>query len=155
MDEIASYLIIGKFMLKSDLTQFELDVLEWLLSGNDVVLDALRKQLASVISVSRNIAGCGFYITFVVPTNTNKLHKSFSVKPDFCFGDVGATIDSLKYGAGFLLWVKDGLLVSLEGYAYEEKWPIVIDSFQLSYYSGVTRDLEKLRKNWMLPHPLQ
>ena len=132
------------------LITLESEALEWLLSGNDEVLHALRQQLASAIATSRDLTGYGFYLNFVLPENTEKLHERFRVKPDFCFGDVEATIDSLKYGVGFLLWVTDGLLSSLKCYTYDEKWPTVINSFQLHYFSGQVRDLENLKRNWML-----
>jgi DNA-binding response OmpR family regulator len=36
-------------MTQLDLTQIEFEILEMLLSGNDVILNALRQQLASAI----------------------------------------------------------------------------------------------------------
>jgi hypothetical protein len=38
---------------------------------------------------------------------------------DFKLNNVYAEIDGLQYGAGFLLYIKDGMLDMLEGYCYE------------------------------------
>jgi hypothetical protein len=37
----------------------------------------------------------------------------------------------LQYGAGFLLYIKDGMLNMLEGYCYEDKWPNDFENFEL------------------------
>ena len=46
------------------MTDLENSVLEWLLSGDDPVLVALRHQLASAKVKSREFTGVGFYLHF-------------------------------------------------------------------------------------------
>ncbi|SMN17490.1 hypothetical protein CRYPA_7 [uncultured Candidatus Thioglobus sp.] len=43
-----------------------------------------------------------------------------------------AEINDLKYGAGFLLYIENNGLKMLEGYSYDEKWPIKITNFSLN-----------------------
>jgi hypothetical protein len=60
------------------------------------------------------------------------------------FGDVAAQVDGLKHGAGFLLYVMDGMLDAIEGYSYDEPWPEQIGAFSLAYMHEGTRDFGPL-----------
>jgi hypothetical protein len=140
-------------MTNSKLTPLESEVLKWLLAGESPILAALREQLASASILSRNLTGHGFYLNFTVPMSVTRLHEKFPVKPDFCFGDVKASIDSLEHGAGFLVWVKDGALDFLEGYTYDEIWPAEVESFELQYITGSNRDWAELRSQWEIDNP--
>jgi hypothetical protein len=79
---------------------------------------------------SRKLSGSGFFTEFaaaewIVPAEmpTKRIR----------FGDVEATIAGLKDGAGFLLYVDDGIIRMLEGYSFEEPWPEVVREFSLRY----------------------
>ena len=121
-------------MHEVSLTYLEATVLEWLLVGDKPVLVALRNQLSIANIRSRKLTGVGFYLMFDIPPNTPKIDEIPDIKTNFCFGDVAASLDSLKHGIGFLLWVKNGLLDYLEGYTYDEPWPSEIKDFELHYY---------------------
>jgi hypothetical protein len=51
--------------------------------------------------------------------------------PDMHIGDVGAEFPALKHGAGFVLFVRGGVITMLEGYTYDEAWPERTDEFRL------------------------
>jgi hypothetical protein len=92
-------------MALGDLEPLEQAVLRKLLDGDHPVLAALRGQLTGVTAKSRERSGVGFFTEFsvlktVTPAPVAKLR----------FGDVQATIDGLRHGAGFLLYVDDGLI---------------------------------------------
>jgi hypothetical protein len=137
-------------MARINFTLLELEVLKRLLLGEDPVLEELRKQLALSKATSREITGHGFYLHFELPKEIKGIHEYLPVKPTFCFGDVEAKIDSLRYGAGFLLWIKEGILSSLEGYTYDEEWPQKVNSFEVHYFNNNLRNLEKIRHAWIL-----
>lgn len=137
-------------MSKLPLTKFEVEILNWLLAGEEPVLDALRRQLTKATVLSKVFTGHGIYINFYLPSDVTPLHKELSVKPSFCFGDVEASISSLEYGAHFILWVEDGLLASLEGFTYDESYPQEISDFELRYLSEEGRDWNYLRDQWKL-----
>jgi len=137
-------------MSKLPLTKFEVEVLSWLLDGEEPVLDALRRQLAKATVLTKEFTGHGIYIDFYLPSEVTPLHKVLKVKPRFCFGDVEASIPSLEYGAHFLIWVEDGLLTYLEGYTFDESYPQEILDFQLRYYGKEGRDWNYLRDQWMI-----
>jgi len=133
-------------------TSLENQVLEWLLAGDNPVLNMLRQQLHSSRIESRQYTGVGYYLKFDVPHNKNRLLESSKAKPSFCFGDVNVVIRIGNYEqmVGFLLWVEDGYLDQLEVYTYgDEKWPDMFDEFKLSYMDD-PRDLDDLRRNWEL-----
>lgn len=129
-------------------TPFEDQVMNWLLCGEDPVLQAILKQYQQVINMRREFSGYGFYLYFETPKNLVAIHDYIPVKPDFCFGDVEAIFPSLENGAGFLLWVKKGIIDMLEAYTYDETWPEKITTFQLRYVSGEHRNWDYLHKQW-------
>lgn len=115
-----------------------------LLSGRDPVLQVLRKQLEVCKVACREFTGAGFYTTFVVPDHVPRVEGNDS----FNFGDVTAQLDGAAFGAGFVLFVKDGLIDFLEGYTYDGPWPEESNHFTLAYATGAQRQLEVLRKRW-------
>lgn len=121
-------------------TPLEISTMEKLLIGDDDVLKTLASQWNSATLRTRELTGVGFYTHFELPPSANPIRGM----PTFCFGDVVAEIEGLKYGAGFLLWVKDGLLDFLEAYTFQEAWPSEIKEFSLRYEGGA-RDIKKLR----------
>lgn len=36
-------------------------------------------------------------------------------------GGIGADVDGMTYGMGFLLWLQDGVAETLEGYTYDDE----------------------------------
>src|SRR5436190_1511111 len=112
----------------SDLIRLEQAVMEKLLDGDNPLLQDLRKQFEEIESVERKFTGAGFFTKFRLAPNVRPLSKK-----SWTFGDVAATIPELKNGAGFLLFVRDGLLNQLEGYTYGESWPTEVSRFKLGY----------------------
>lgn len=117
-----------------------------LLAGEDPVLNLLRKQSKGIISVLREYTGAGVYMTFTLADDVPRL----SGQPSFVFGDVVADIEGLQLGAGFLLFVRNGLLHMLELYAYEDSFPTSIGQFSVRYENGEVRNIAELRgtPNW-------
>jgi len=113
------------------LNRFEQAVLDKLLDGDHPVLVVLRAQAERARLSSREYTGAGFFCSFDVPPDVPTL----APERDFHFGDVNAVVDGLQYGAGFVLFVRGGRLNTLEGYSYEEPWPIEIRKFKLTYQS--------------------
>jgi hypothetical protein len=57
--------------------------------------------------------------------------------------DVVATIEGLEHGAGFVLFIENGLLDNLEGFTYDEPWPDRLGGYSLRYMNE-ERDLSDL-----------
>jgi hypothetical protein len=111
------------------LSLLERNVLAKLLSGDDPLLAALRAQLPELVVTERENTGVGFYVNFSGPVPAASIsHLKLT------FGDVDAMVEGLTYGAGFLLYVKDGRIVMLEGHTYGEMWPEgEVVTFHLKY----------------------
>jgi len=112
-----------------ELNDFEKAVLAKLLYGDHPLLAEIRSQAEKARLISRTNTGTGFYCKFMVPSDVAPLtyHK------DFHFGDVVAKIEGLEYGAGFVIFIRNGRLDTLEGYSYEEPWPNILGCYDLHY----------------------
>jgi hypothetical protein len=124
----------------NELTALELDVIRMLLNGDDHLLAILREQQKVATVSERKMTGVGFYTNFSVPPAAPRVlgHPSFEI------GDVAAQLEGVKNGAGFTLFVRNGVLSFLEGYTYDEPWPQHITSYAVRYISG-QRDWSSMR----------
>lgn len=80
--------------------------------------EILLEQFEHAIVRDRTMTGHGFYLTFIIDSEVSKLPKQLQN-----IGNVSAEISGLKHGAGFNLYIKDGIVDHLEGYCYEDQWP--------------------------------
>ena len=113
----------------SELTPLEKAVIDKLLRANGEIFTALRAQAELAKVALRKMTGVGFFTTLSIPNNPRQIDgQSLQLR------NVVAEISGLKHGAGFVLFVEDGVLDLLEGYTYgDEPWPKQITSFTLSY----------------------
>ncbi|MFZ2641327.1 MAG: hypothetical protein WA117_10050 [Verrucomicrobiia bacterium] len=110
------------------LTSLEKAVLDMMLDKPGAEFEVIRQQLAHATVKDRNLSGVGFFTDFVVPTDTTVLRDL----PNMEIGGIEAEFPDLKHGAGFVLFIRDGVIRMLEGYTYDEPWPEKIDEFRLS-----------------------
>jgi hypothetical protein len=133
-------------------TTLERQIFDWLLAGEYPVLYILRQQLSSSTIKSRQYTGVGFNLYLDVSQKNRDLLKLPNVKPTFCIGDVDVEImvGNHQQKVGFLLWVKNGYMYSLESYTYgDEKWPEMISEFKIRYLFN-QRNLNDLKRSWEL-----
>ena len=123
------------------LSLLEISVLNKLLDGDLSLLIQLRRQLELCTIKKREFTSYGFFTTLAIPEDIPMI-PGLNIK----FGDVIADIPGLTYGAGFVLYIKNGILDMLEGYSYDEIWPENISSFNLKYMKGETRDWIALKE---------
>jgi hypothetical protein len=109
------------------LNELEQAVLDKLLAGDHPTLGVLRRQSEHARLAKRENTGSGFYCDFAADKEVP------SVQRDFQIGDVHAELDGLTHGAGFVLFVRGGMLSMLEGFSYDEPWPNEIRGFSLRY----------------------
>jgi len=107
----------------------EIEVIEKLLAGPNPILNALRKQYGKARVKKREFTGVGFWLDIELPPDVapaplvQRLHLS----------DVGAELEGVNHGVGFVLHVRDGLLDQLEGFTYDEPWPDRVGAFSVAY----------------------
>ena len=128
-------------------TILEQEVLEMLLAGNNAQLEVLRYQLTKAHISNREFTGVGFITNFDVPSKAARLSK----RERRTIRDVSASIQGIAQGAGFVLFVDDGVLNCLEGFAYgEELWPDKVERFELTYLEEIPP-----RSGHLLPVPVR
>ena len=79
----------------------------------------LYKQYKSIAVMDRVYTKVGFFTKFQLCERELKIARNINVQ----LGGIHAEIKGLKYGAGFILFVEDGVINTLEGYSYNERWP--------------------------------
>lgn len=114
-------------MYGDPLTSLERDVIEMIVRRDHPVMAALRAQLAVCRTKSRTLTGVGFYTQIVVP-------QTLAVPgiDRMTLGDVHAEIPGVDHGAGFVLFIEDGMLETLEGFTYDGAWPDHVDGYAVS-----------------------
>src|SRR5579859_595032 len=111
------------------LSSLESAVINKVLQGDHPVLAALRQQFLHASVVERKMTGVGFFTEIQVPDSTPIARTSRPLR----FGDVAAKIPGLEHGAGFLVYVDNGRITALEGYAFDEAWPETVEGFSVHF----------------------
>jgi len=118
------------------LSALERAVLDLLLSREEDGYEALREQLTTAEVIARRMTGAGFFTDLGVsqdaprapssvgnPLGHGKAHEQ----------DVFADIEGMEYGAGFVLWLEDGQISTLEGFSYADAWPEEVTAFDVRW----------------------
>jgi hypothetical protein len=109
---------------------FEDEVLQFILTGDSLPLNILRAQLGSVTNRERTFNSAGFFTKFTLGGTPQLIGGSLM---SFAISDVVAKMPDLEFGAGFILFISNGRLDTLEGYTFQEPWPNRLIINNLSY----------------------
>ena len=113
--------------MKVNLNNFEFDLISLILKGEHKVLTALKKQVSACLVVKREITEKGYFVEIEAPYSL-RLKSKYS----FTLGNgVDIILKDLKNNAGTVLFIEDGLIVMLECYTYNEKWPETISNYEI------------------------
>ena len=107
--------------------KFEREVMKAIIAENPEISELLEKQYRSAKVVSREFTGVGFFIGFDVTDKNSRLPEY----PNNALGRVQAKFKELEYGVGFVLFIREGFIVTLEGFTYDEPWPENIEGYVL------------------------
>ena len=119
-----------------DLTPLERAVIDTLLSRHEPGYAELREQFTSCRVNSRKMTDVGFYTELGVDAHASSAPVSVGnpLGQGYEFPDgVYADIDGLEHGAGFLLWLDEGRLETLEAFTYAEPWPDEVRRFEVRF----------------------
>src|SRR5262245_4143233 len=105
----------------------------FLLGGNHGILRTLSEQVAGAAVTKRDLTGVGFFTYFEVAPSVHRLHHPGRLIID----DVHASLADLEYPLGFLLFVENGVIDVLEGFAYGDEWPANASDARLYYVRPV------------------
>ena len=115
------------------LTPLESSVIAALLAKSGEPYDSIRDQLAVASIVERRFTGSGFFTYFAIP-HDSPVKRDLT---DTVLGDVHADLPGTQYGAGFGLFVREGVVTMLEGYAHgNEAWPADVEKFTIKQYGS-------------------
>ena len=101
------------------MTELEATILNALLAGEALQLEPLRVQVQVASVFRRELSGGGFFTHFAVPSDVPRP----ALVGRAVLSDVGADIEGVVHGAGFALFIQDGVLDVLEGFTYSDPWP--------------------------------
>lgn len=99
--------------------ELEKQVMAAILAGDDQRLAVLRLQYAVAEVIEREFSGVGFCTHFRVSPDVPR-----AIPDSFEFGQsIHLEIESVENGAGVVLFIRNGVLVMLEGFTYTGLWP--------------------------------
>lgn len=135
----------------AELSPLERDALAIILAPDHPVMNALRRQFERCQVASRETTGVGFFTTLEIAPDV----EAAPVKPGrMDLSDVTATIDGLEHGAGFVLFVQDGVLDVLEGFSYDGPWTDMNARYEVRaggvmHSGGSMTDIEEVHDAWV------
>jgi len=110
------------------LTPLEKAVIDALLQKSGEPFESIRQQLAHSSVTKREHTGVGFFTEFTLPADA-PVRRDL---PDATLGNVGAELPGVQHGAGFLLFIRGGVVTMFEGYTYvDDQWSERIDEFRV------------------------
>ena len=112
-------------MIDKKFEQFESDAMNRIIAEDSAISDMLIKQYKSAKVISRTFSGFGFFTNFEITDKSLKLTDCQNLE----LGNTQLKLEGLKLGAGFVLFIRDGLIKTLECYTYDEPWPISITTY--------------------------
>ena len=114
--------------MSAQLTPLESAVVDKLLEKHPAFADAVREQLSHASVSGRDYSGVGFFTKFAIPPDAPVRRELGNVELD----GVGAEIPGVEHGAGFILFIRDGVISCLEGYTFgDAKWPDSVTDFRV------------------------
>ena len=117
-------------------------VMNLLLNGEHEILRILKCQYEHSEIIDIEETGVGLYVDFKVSHEAIPLNDT--VKQDFVFGDVNGIVDGINGAVGFILFISNGYIATLEGYSnVPGSWKSVNDEIPLVYINK-KRDLKSI-----------
>jgi len=101
--------------LPSALTELERSALTLILNHPGEPFASVSAQLAHASVAQREHTGVGFFTTFSIPVRLDL--------PDMELGGISAEHPEVRYGVGFILFIRRGTVACLEAYTYDDPWP--------------------------------
>ena len=109
------------------ITELEKIVIERMLVDRTLKPVKLAVDFDRVSIRDREFTGAGFLTEF----ERSEELKLFDDKTSLRWGKVGARLNASEIETGYLIYVDDGFLTTIEGYTYGEEWPHQIEQIDL------------------------
>jgi hypothetical protein len=112
---------------KGDLSAFERQALDTILELDHPILEVLRQQLGLCRVTEREFTGVGFFTSLTVPPDAPRAGGDAT----FSVSGADADLEGLARGAGFHLFITNGILDYLEAHTYDEPWPDTMGEYTI------------------------
>jgi len=109
-------------MKNTNLSDFEKIIIDTILENakkQNPTLNILKLQFLNLSVQKRTYTNVGFFTDFQFKKNNLSLGRDINME----IGSIHVEMENLKFGAGFILYIRNGLIATLEGYCYDESWP--------------------------------
>lgn len=106
--------------MHNNLLSSEIKIIETSIYASTEILNKSHfiEQLGSLRVLKREYTGVGFFTDFTVMGADMYMIYGCNLMIG-----VSADLKGIKYGADFIVYIKNGLICSLEGVCFAEKWP--------------------------------
>ena len=108
-------------------TELEKLVIESLLADDELKPVRSTVNFEAVFASDREFTGAGFLTAFERTEELRLFESNVSLR----WGKVGARLNASKVETGYLVYVDDGYLTTVEGYTYGDEWPESVDEIEL------------------------
>lgn len=88
----------------------------------------LERQMERANATKRENTGCGFFTTIAVPADALQVST-----PSVLGYETHARVHGLEHGLGFVLFMREGRMYLLEGYAWGSEGTASLDLFNLTF----------------------
>jgi len=109
-------------------TELELAALHSMFSEQPELASYLERQLSVATVAKRENTGVGFFTTVSVPPAADPVGRSEPLR-----GETHARIPGLEHGLGFVLFLNDGRIETLEGFTYGSESTASLDLTSVTF----------------------
>lgn len=108
--------------------QFERDVMMYIAKETPEYEAKILAQYEKCSVIGREFTGHGFFANFEVTDKSNSLTEDVPTH----LGNLTIAFPGVEVGAGFVLYIENGLITMLEGYIYgDDSWPEKITEYRV------------------------
>ena len=107
--------------------ELEMAVIGHLLADSELSPIKTKVNFAAVAVRDRELTGAGFLTDF----ERSEELKLFADGVSLQWGKVGARLNASSLETGYLIYIDDGYLTTIEGYTYGEEWPDNVEQMEL------------------------
>ena len=108
-------------------TPLEQAVIRRMLADPELKPVRLTVNFDAVKVRDRELTGIGFLTEFEPSEQLKLFEAGFSLR----WGKVGARLNAAKVETGYLVYVDDGYVTTVEGYTYGDEWPDQVEQSEL------------------------
>lgn len=109
------------------LTELETAVLERMVAGNHPARLRRAFHADAVTVMGRELTGAGFLTELQRSPELRLFEDGVSIR----LGTIGARLNRTMTETGYVVYVDDGYVTSVEGYTYGDEWPTEVETFEL------------------------